>query len=249
MILTASRLRDIPRPFRQWVMQHLANRPALRRATGIREPSMPRNVAAILVAVWIGASAGCVERRMVIASDPPGALVLHNGVPLGNSPADDHFIYYGIHHFTVIRPGYATLQVDQRIPPPWYQYFPLDLISETLLPYQIEDVRRFTYQMQPLPGTRSEEIADRAAVLRDKGKSIVPPPPQSVRRGLLRRPSESAPPTGSPPAPPPPPGTIPPPAVAPVPPARPPVPPATAPGFIGGAPGSALSPQQLGNPG
>src|SRR5579885_1699163 len=70
------------------------------------EVTAMRSAAAVLIALTVGIAPGCVERRMVIASDPPGALVLHNHKPIGNSPADDHFVYYGIHHFTLIRPGY-----------------------------------------------------------------------------------------------------------------------------------------------
>ena len=50
--------------------------------------------------------------------------VLENGRDIGASPADQHFIYYGNYHFTIIANGYETLQVDQCIPRPWYQYFP-----------------------------------------------------------------------------------------------------------------------------
>src|SRR5258708_2330398 len=100
---------------------------------------MRRSAAAFLVLVF--GAIGCIERRMVVVSDPPGALVLHNGQPIGNAPGDDHFTYYGIHHFTLIRPGYQTLQVDQRIRAPWYEFFPLDLVTEGLVPLQLEDVR------------------------------------------------------------------------------------------------------------
>jgi hypothetical protein len=204
---------------------------------------MRRSAAAFVVVVWLCLSAGCVERRMVIASDPPGALVLHNGVPIGNAPADDSFVYYGNHHFTLIRPGYATLQVDQRVIAPWYQWFPLDLFSEILLPYQLEDVRRFTYQMQPLPGTRPEEVSDRAAILRQRGKAIPTEP----------KPGQPAPPVPVPVAQPgaiPAPGFVPPGSAPAPPPFTPPAPPPATPGLgpidAGGGP---LGPPQIGGPG
>src|SRR5262249_15739006 len=120
---------------------------------------------------------------------------------------------------------------------PWYQWFPLDLVSEILLPYQVEDVRRFTYQMQPLPGTRPEEVSDRAAVLRERGKSIPTQPRQP-------KPGEPPPPPPLPTAPPAPPPTFGPPAAGPAPTAPPPVAPAPPPsmpslGPIGARPGAA----------
>src|SRR5438270_8298429 len=100
--------------------------------------------------------AGCVERRYVVSSDPPGALVLRNGQPLGATPADDHFTYYGNYHFTLIRDGYETLEVDECVRAPWYEWPPLDFVSENLVPWWIYDVRHFHYAMQPLQVTRSD---------------------------------------------------------------------------------------------
>ncbi|GIW78701.1 MAG: hypothetical protein KatS3mg105_0508 [Gemmatales bacterium] len=115
---------------------------------------------------------GCVERRFVINSEPAGALVLKNGEPIGTAPADDHFTYYGDYHFTLIKDGYETLHVTQHVPAPWYQYFPLDFFFEVLFPWRIEDVRRYTYQMQPVQAARPDELLNRAAVLRERGRSI-----------------------------------------------------------------------------
>src|SRR5262245_2487854 len=56
---------------------------------------------------------GCVDRRFVVTSDPPRALVLRNYQPIGAAPADDHFVYYGKYHFTLIKHGYHTLQIGQ----------------------------------------------------------------------------------------------------------------------------------------
>src|SRR5213082_203874 len=97
-------------------------------------------VALALAALGLG---GCVERRYVIESDPPGALVLVNGQPLGTTPVDGHFVYYGNYAFTLIKDGYETLHVDQRINSPWYQYPPLDFASENIYPGKLEDVRQF----------------------------------------------------------------------------------------------------------
>jgi len=94
--------------------------------------------------------AGCVERRYVIESDPPGALVVANGQPIGATPVDGHFLYYGNYHFTLIKDGYETLQVDERFRAPWYEYYPIDFFSENIVPGKIEDVRRpKPYQFVP----------------------------------------------------------------------------------------------------
>ncbi len=129
------------------------------------------------VAACAGLATGCVERRFVVTTDPPGAIVLRNGQSIGQSPADDHFVYYGHYHFTLIHDGYETLQVDQNIPAPWYEYPVLDFISENLIPWEIRDVRRFHYQMQPLQQVRTDLLLHRAGDLRARGQSLVPQPP------------------------------------------------------------------------
>src|SRR5262245_19788812 len=75
-----------------------------------------------LCALIVAGQFGCVERRFVIESDPPGAVVFVNGQPLGSTPVDGHFIYYGNYDFSLVEDGYETLHVDQRIRAPWYQY-------------------------------------------------------------------------------------------------------------------------------
>ena len=77
----------------------------------------------------LGALLGCVDRRYVVTTDPPGAVVYRNGQYLGATPVDDHFIYYGKYHFTIVKEGYETLQIDQEIKTPWYE-FPLSTSSQ-----------------------------------------------------------------------------------------------------------------------
>src|SRR5262245_60705353 len=74
------------------------------------------------VVIVAGVLAGCVERRYVITSDPPGAAVFRNGQFIGSTPVDDHFLYYGNYHYTLVKDGFETLQVDQPIPAPWWEY-------------------------------------------------------------------------------------------------------------------------------
>lgn len=121
-------------------------------------------------------SAGCVERRYVITSDPPGAVVLENGRPLGATPVDGSFVYPGNYHFTLIRDGMETLQVDQPIPARWFDYFPLDFIAENMIPWRIKDVHRFHYPLPPQQAVRSDQVLNRAQQLRDRAAGIVSPP-------------------------------------------------------------------------
>ncbi|MFN4258276.1 MAG: PEGA domain-containing protein [Gemmataceae bacterium] len=124
------------------------------------------------VAVCAGLAAGCVDRRFVVTTDPPSALVLVNNQPLTPSPTDGSFVYYGNYDFTIIKEGYETLKVKQEVPAPWYEYPPLDFISECLIPWRIKDVRHFHYQLQPLQTVRSDELLHEAEMLRQRGRMI-----------------------------------------------------------------------------
>ena len=135
-----------------------------------------RTAAFLGLALSAGLLTGCVERRYVITSDPPGALVLRNGQPIGSSPADDHFVYYGDYEFTLVKEGYETLHVKQEIPAPWYEYFPLDFAAENLVPWPIQDVRRFHYQLQPKRTANPERVLQDAQNLRQRGQGLTPVP-------------------------------------------------------------------------
>ena len=143
---------------------------------------------------------GCVDQHYIVTSDPPGAMVLRNGLPLGPTPVDDHFVYYGNYHFTLIKDGYETLQVDQDIPAPFYEYPLVDFVSEALWPFHLHDVHTFNYQLREAQPTSKEDLVNRGQNLRNRGQSLVgqnptrvTPPPNVAPVPLLSTPV--APPT------------------------------------------------------
>ena len=140
---------------------------------------------------------GCVERRFVIeavsAADgtPVSAQVLRNGQSVGFAPVDDSFVYYGKYHLQLIKDGYETLNVDQEIPAPWYEYPPLDFVNEVLNPFQLRDVREFNYQMQKIEQPSKEDVLRRGQELRQRGQVLVgqqPPPPPAPAAPVLGAP-------------------------------------------------------------
>jgi hypothetical protein len=128
------------------------------------------------IAVSAALLTGCVERRYVIETDPPGAIVYRNGKELGASPVDDHFVYYGKYDFTIKKDGYQTQQIPQEIPAPWYQWFPLDFVTEVLVPVQLEDVRHFRYVLLPAEQPRIDDLLRESENLRNRGHNLPPPP-------------------------------------------------------------------------
>lgn len=133
---------------------------------------MKRTIGQLIVLSAVALMTGCVERRFVIESNPPSAQVLINGRPASFAPVDSSFVYYGEYDITLIKDGYETLHVREKVRTPWYQYFPIDFITENLIPWKITDVRRLRYNMQPLKPVRTENVLNRAQGLRDQGRLI-----------------------------------------------------------------------------
>ncbi len=163
------------------------------------------------VALCASLLTGCVDRRYVITSDPPGAVVYVNNQQLGATPVDNHFIYYGDYEFLLVKEGYETKRVVQHIPAPWYEYFLIDFFSENVWPHREIDVRRFHYQLEPLPAVRTDVLIDEAQNLRKLGLAITPPPGTNPQRPIGRPAKPTPPPFVGPPEPPPAAPAVPPP--------------------------------------
>jgi hypothetical protein len=142
----------------------------------------------LLLALCAVLPGGCVERRYTVLTDPPGAFVLENGKPIGNTTVDRPFIYYGKYRFTLMADGYQTLVVDECIKAPWYEWFLLDFVSENLIPWTIRDVRTFKYDLKRLEIIPPEIVKARADEMRARGQAIgepLPPPPVAIPPGAI----------------------------------------------------------------
>ncbi len=201
----------------------------------------------VLATLTLLTSTGCVQRRLTIVSDPPGALVKVDDYEIGTTPVSTSFVYYGTRKIQLIKDGYETLTLLQPVPTPWYQYPVIEFFSDNLALREIRDSRVLRYQLQPQIATANEDLLRRADNLRQSGRLG----PGVVPAGNLQPVPETLPaPQGLPPAgalPPPPtvipPGTIVPPGMsAPPPGAFAPPPPAGAP-LTPGVPPPGLAPR------
>lgn len=147
-------------------------------------------------------STGCVQRRMTIRSNPPGALVYVDDYQLGTTPVSHDFVYYGTRKIRLVKDGYETLTVRQPFPLPWYQYFPLDFVTENLIPWEIRDERVVDLAMQPAGVTPPESVVARAEQARLSAGSLPPattpqvvvPLPQPVAPQPIPAPAPAVPP-------------------------------------------------------
>jgi hypothetical protein len=141
----------------------------------------------LAVPLLLALLSGCVERTMVITSEPFGAIVFdERNVPLSATPADKSFTYYGKYRFTLVKDGYETLIVEESVIAPWYEWGPLEFISENLIPWTVRDVHRFHYKLQPVRIIPTRQVLEQGMPLRDKSKTIgepLPPSPLPPRSG------------------------------------------------------------------
>ncbi len=144
------------------------------------------------VCAW---ESGCVERRMTIRSNPPGAVVYVDDYEIGTTPVSTDFTYYGTRKIRLVKNGYETLTVMQPVSVPWYQYVPIDFVAENLVPGNIRDNRTFDYQLVPQAVVPTEQLLDRAEVLRRQTRvsGVVQAGPSGAGRQL---PGAVAPATG-----------------------------------------------------
>lgn len=165
---------------------------------------------ALLVAV---AASGCVRRRLTVRSNPAGALGYVDNVPVGRTPFAVNYTYYGTREIRLVKDGYETLTVNQPIPTPWYEIPPLDLVSDTMIPWEVRDERTVSYNLMPKMMVPTEHLLARAEDLRQQthggpqtaGTTTLPgaetlPPGGSALPPTTQAPeAQTLPPSGTPP--------------------------------------------------
>lgn len=137
--------------------------------------------AAIVVAVsglLLTTSPGCVQRYLDFTSEPSGAFVFLDGRPVGRTPVRVEFHHYGVHEVILRHPGLAPSHepgaaaegTDYRahretieISAPWFQIFPIDLITEHLWPGGLVDRHPFHYRLTPYDPAEGQEAFEDAA--------------------------------------------------------------------------------------
>jgi hypothetical protein len=140
---------------------------------------------------------GCVERRFVIESTPPGAKVYVNNRAVGYTPVDVPFTYYGKYLIQLELDGHQTLIKEQDVSAPWYEFPPFDFFAENLYPFKIDDVQRLHYDMAPLQRPNLDELRQQAEDLRQKGRAL-PEPTIPAPGANDRRPTNAPPPAPGP---------------------------------------------------
>lgn len=109
---------------------------------------------------------GCVQRRLLVQSQPEGALVSVDRQVVGHTPVSVPFTYYGTREIELQKDGYQTTRVKQRIRPPAWQWFPASFFTENLGLRERRDVRVLDFTMAPKEPVMENLLLDRGNQLR-----------------------------------------------------------------------------------
>lgn len=138
------------------------------RARGRRELGLA------LAALALATLSACrAQRTLEITSEPSECEVRVDGERVGVTPLSLPFEHYGSRRVSLYRTGYRTYSRTVELTPPWYARFPIDLVSEVLLPLGWRDNHSVHVRMQPgvpvLLEPDLQDILERAEGLRRAG--------------------------------------------------------------------------------
>ncbi|MEZ6049491.1 MAG: PEGA domain-containing protein [Planctomycetaceae bacterium] len=127
-------------------------------------------VGMLLACLLLTGGSGCVFRRMMIESDPPGALAFVDGKEVGYTPAAVSFLYYGTREIKLVKDGYETLNVMQKVQAPWYQWPGIEFIADNFSPQKVTDRHVFRYSMQRQQVPPTNELLQRGRSFRSQAQ-------------------------------------------------------------------------------
>ncbi len=151
-----------------------------------------RRLAVIAIAALALATLGCVERKLTVISNPPGARLYLDGEEKGVTPVTFRYDFYGTREFLLRKDGFRTMREVLDVNAPIYDRPGIDFITE-LAPIPLTDSRTISFTMDPVRDVNRDALLDRANEMkyRLEGKPIpararpgeappssrVPPPP------------------------------------------------------------------------
>lgn len=113
---------------------------------------------------------GCVERKLTINTEPPGAMVVLNDEEIGESPVTVAFNWYGDYCVRISKEGFQTLDTHQALEGPWYDDFPFDFFAQILSPKRIVDSYEWTFELSPMPPVSRDELIHNAERVKERLK-------------------------------------------------------------------------------
>lgn len=125
-----------------------------------------RTVNMLVISLVVVSLTGCVQRRLIIRSQPEGAFVTIDRRPIGLTPLSVPYTYSGTREIQLEKDGFKTIKVQQRVDPTWYEKFPASFVTENFWPRELRDERLLEFQLEPKSQVQENLLLDRANDLR-----------------------------------------------------------------------------------
>ena len=120
------------------------------------------------------AMTGCVNRRVIVRTQPEGAFVTLDGTPIGTTPLAAHYVYGGSRDIQIEKDGFETIKQKVDLTDPFFLRPPLSFFTENFSPVEIRHQPVLDFQLQTKQRINSEVLLQRASTLRG-----------NVRRGTV----------------------------------------------------------------
>ena len=129
-----------------------------------------KRIVQILLLLGLVMTVGCVERRLIIHTEPPDAVVWLNDEEIGTSPVSVGFNWYGDYKVRIEKQGYEILNTHRDLPRPAEDYFPLDFFAEVLWPGTITRDTAWTFTLEPASHPSVDELLERAVQIKKQAE-------------------------------------------------------------------------------
>jgi hypothetical protein len=117
---------------------------------------------------------GQVQRTLTIDSEPQGARCWLNENEVGRTPVTVSFTWYGTYTVRLETPGYEPLVTTAKVEAPYYEWVPLDLAFETVVPGVRTDAHEFRFALKRAEPVDPDALRQRAEGLRRDATSAAP---------------------------------------------------------------------------
>lgn len=126
-----------------------------------------------LLGVASAITPGCLERKISITSEPPGAVCWVNDVEVGRTPVETDFTFYGEYDVRLKLEGYEPLRTHATAEAPLHEYPPFDFFA-TIIPADFEHTVKWHFVLEKRPEEAKQpadaerELIERARELRGR---------------------------------------------------------------------------------
>lgn len=105
-------------------------------------------IATAALALAVLAAAGCVQRRIFVTSEPPGAEVWLNDVDVGLTPVEVDFTYFGVYDVRLRKDGFEPISTSAKAKAPPHEWPGLSFLA-LLVPTTKKTEIRWHYDLEP----------------------------------------------------------------------------------------------------